>query len=625
MRTADLRTAGRGRGVSDRAVFGDFSGAARQQLGSPAALRTAAVRGGHVPEIRHSLLRLLLVMSRYVQDITLQPVRPPSLGRPPPAGWDRAGLEAREALRRALAGLYGDTISRRRPGVQAGSELARRLDGAALSLTYGRDLLHTHLARGPRGGVRYQSEWGKVVTSPRVHQALLAELGFLARQLAPLGEDLARSPRARGSPAARQAVTGACHWLQTMDTSIRRALREDPLPAGVVELLRAVPVNSPPPRLPADATRAAGSLPGAVIDAAERARHAAWLSAAQPPWPPGMTVSSLRQVAAANTFTSRHCELLLRSLATPASGLTGEAGTAVPAAAEAAGQARVRWLGIAHALDQITTSSQEQFTPTAAAAGDLALQTGRLAHADPGWSPGSKPAHGRGPMGSLAHEPGEAARLLAAAHEACDAMNRLASADRRQVHALASAGRLLAATAPGPDTLDMLGPLAPAPPDRTGALLTLYEFTARASADATTAVSEAASAAGAPHRIALPEMTGQAGDWGDPAAEPEAAEHLAEAQAAYEPGRVEQTLRGLGITDTNLIRRGAQIDRATEQLITQAAARKEPSQADPLRYVDAKATKPTGRDQELRSADPPPCLPAATTSPIQAEGVEAEP
>ena len=266
-----------------------------------------------MPEIRHSLLRLLLVMSRYVQDITPQPVRPPSLGRPRLPGWDRAGLEAREALRRALAGLYGDTISRRRPGVQAGSELARRLDGAALSLTYGRDLLHTHLARGPRGGVRYQSEWGNVVTSPRVHQALLAELGFLAGQLAPLGEDLARSPRARGSPAARQAVTGACHWLQIMDDCIRRALREDPLPAGVVELLRAVPVNSPPPRLPGEATRAAGGLPGAVIDAAERARHAAWLSAAQPPWRPGMAVSSLRQVAAANTFTSRHCELLLAS------------------------------------------------------------------------------------------------------------------------------------------------------------------------------------------------------------------------------------------------------------------------------------------------------------------------
>ena len=574
MRTADLRAAGRGRGVSGRAVFGDFTGAARQQLGSPATLRTAAVRGGHVPEIRHSLLRLLLVMSRYVQDITLQPVRPPSLGRPPPAGWDRAGLEAREALRRALAGLYGDTISRRRPGVQAGSELARRLDGAALSLTYGRDLLHTHLARGPRGGVRYQLRMGEgrhLAASPPGAAGRAGIPGPPARAPGGRPGPFAAGPGQPGSaPGSDRCVPLAADHGHLHPPGPARG----PSTGGRVELLRAVPVNSPPPRLPADATRAAGSLPGAVIDAAERARHAAWLSAAQPPWPPGMTVSSLRQVAAANTFTSRHCELLLRSLATPASGLTGEAGTAVPAAAEAAGQARVRWLGIAHALDQITTSSQEQFTPTAAAAGDLALQTGRLARADPGWSPGSKPAHGRGPMGSLAHEPGEAARLLAAAHEACDAMNRLASADRRQVQALASAGRLLAATGPGPDTLDMLGPLAPAPPDRIGALLTLYEFTARASADATTAVSEAASAAGVRHRIALPEMTSQAGDRGDPAAEPEAAEHLAEAQAAYEPGRVEQTLRGLGITDTNLIRRGAQIDRATEQLITQAAARR---------------------------------------------------
>ena len=324
MRTADLRAAGRGRGVSDRAVFGDFTGAARRQLGPPATLRTAAVRGGHVPEIRYSLLRLLLVMSRYVQDITPRPARRPSLRQPPPAGWDRAGLEARGALQQAVVGLYGNTLARPRPGMRAGSELARRLDAAALSLTYGRDLLHTHLAHGPRGGVRYRSEWGHAVTSPQTHRVLLAEMGSLAHQLAPLGEALGRSPRARGSPSERQAVTAACHWLQIMDTSIRRAQREDPISVRDVELLRAVPVNSLPPRPQADATRAASSLPAAVIDAAERARHAAWLSAARPPWPPGMTVDSLRQVAAANTFTSRHCELLLRSLATPASGIAEE-------------------------------------------------------------------------------------------------------------------------------------------------------------------------------------------------------------------------------------------------------------------------------------------------------------
>ena len=362
MRTADLRAAGRGRGVSDRAVFGDFTGAARQQLGPPATLRTAAVRGGHVPEIRHSLLRLLLVMSRYVQDITPQPVRPPSLGRPPPAGWDRAGLEAREALRRALAGLYGDTLRRRRPGVQAGSELARRLDAAALSLTYGRDLLHTHLAHGPRGGVRYQLRMGE-----GRHLA--------ANPPGAAGRDGIPGPPARapgGRPGPFAAGPGQPRSAPGSDGRV-------PLAADHGHLHPPGPARGPStggrcgvaarcPRQFTPAPAAGRRHPGsqqparAVIDAAERARHAAWLSAAQPPWPPGMTVSSLRQVAAANTFTSRHCELLLRSLATPASGLTGEAGTAVPAAAEAAGQARVRWLGIAHALDQITTSSQEQFT-----------------------------------------------------------------------------------------------------------------------------------------------------------------------------------------------------------------------------------------------------------------------
>ena len=65
-------------------------------------------------------------------------------------GWDRAGLEAREALIRAVAALYGDVVGKRRPGVRVGSELARRLDAAGLSLTYGRDLLQTHLAPGRR-------------------------------------------------------------------------------------------------------------------------------------------------------------------------------------------------------------------------------------------------------------------------------------------------------------------------------------------------------------------------------------------------------------------------------------------------------------------------------------------
>ena len=148
------------------------------------------------------------------------------------AGWDRAGLEAREALIRAAAALYGDTLGGRRPGVAAGSELARRIDAATLALTCGRDLLQTHLARGPRGGLRFRSEWGSVLTTPRARWALLAEMGSLAHRLAPVGEQLGLSARARGSPRARQAISDACHWLQIMDTSIRQAYRDEPAAGG---------------------------------------------------------------------------------------------------------------------------------------------------------------------------------------------------------------------------------------------------------------------------------------------------------------------------------------------------------------------------------------------------------
>ncbi len=91
-----------------------------------------------------------------------------------------------------------------------------------------------------------------------------------------------------------------------------------------------------------------------------------------------MSVNSLRQTAAASTLTSHHCETLLRSL-TRGQRMAGEPGIALRAAADGVGRMRTRWLGIAHALDQVTTSAQEPPSPVAAAAGDLALWTGRLA------------------------------------------------------------------------------------------------------------------------------------------------------------------------------------------------------------------------------------------------------
>jgi hypothetical protein len=168
--------------------------------------------------------------------------------------------------------------------------------------------------------------------------------------------------------------------------------------------------------------------------------------------------------------------------------------------------------------------------------------------------------------------------VLAAVQDASDAMSRIASADRRRVRALAAAGQVLVAAGPEPGTLDMLGPLAPARLDRIGALLTLYQYAAQASAEAATTVSAAATAARVPHRIVLPAI--HAAHRREPAT-PEAAEQIVNAQCLYEPGRIERTLRELGVTDIDLLRRGGEIDQAAEQLIIQAAVEREPRLPDP--------------------------------------------
>jgi hypothetical protein len=187
-------------------------------------------------------------------------------------------------------------------------------------------------------------------------------------------------------------------------------------------------------------------------------------------------------------------------------------------------------------------------------------------------------------------------------------MSRIASADRRQVRALAGAGQILAVAAPEPGTLDMLGPLASARPDRIGALLTLYHYTAQASAEATAAISAAASAARMPHRTMLSDI--HAGHQRDQEL-PEATGQLAEAQSVYEPGRIERTLRGLDITDADLLRRAGDIDRAAEQLITQAASEHEARSPDlPTPGTRARAARDAGRQGGRL---------------VQAEEAEAEP
>jgi hypothetical protein len=107
--------------VTERAVFGDFLRAAHGHLGSAAVLHRAAARGGDAREISQSLLRLVIVMGRYVQDVSTGPRQVPSEGEPVTGAWDRAGLRGRAAARR-----YRDPPASGAGGGQRARAAARR-------------------------------------------------------------------------------------------------------------------------------------------------------------------------------------------------------------------------------------------------------------------------------------------------------------------------------------------------------------------------------------------------------------------------------------------------------------------------------------------------------------------
>jgi hypothetical protein len=88
--------------MSGRPVFGDFVDAARGHLGTAGRLRRTAGRDVDIPHVNRSLLRVITVMRRCVQDVTPGWVPAPPRGRRVLTGWARAGAESREALSNAV-------------------------------------------------------------------------------------------------------------------------------------------------------------------------------------------------------------------------------------------------------------------------------------------------------------------------------------------------------------------------------------------------------------------------------------------------------------------------------------------------------------------------------------------
>ncbi len=150
----------------------------------------------------------------------------------------------------------------------------------------------------------------------------------------------------------------------------------------------------------------------------------------------------------------------------------GEASGRLATVAEAARRARDTWLCAARDVARIRTVIPGQASPTAVEAGELASWTGRLAYADPQWSPADWPDRPLRPPETLVIE--DMPQMVAAAHHACETLTGLACAEHNQIHGAAQAGRILVPTRSLPAEYGIPYPFARAPHERVEVLLARY-------------------------------------------------------------------------------------------------------------------------------------------------------
>jgi hypothetical protein len=322
-----------------------------------------------------------------------------------------------------------------------------------------------------------------------------------------------------------------------------------------------------------------------------------------------VTITSLRQVAQNSTVTSHNCAGLLDILATrTAQAEFGELSGRLAAAAEAARRTRDAWLHAAREVARIRTVPPGAASLAAVEMGELASWTGRLAYADPQWSPADGPDRPARPAETLPIE--DVSQMIAAAHHACETLTGLAHAEHDQIRAAAQAGRILVPTRSLPEEYDVPYPFARAPQERVEVLFARYAEAGQTSRRAADTVGEVAEMIGAPSRTlaqARSAVTGRAAPVPDIA--DAALRHPAEVSGGTRnsgvPGPVETTLIDLGVTDPKMLSRSAEIDRDAERLIIDAAAATESHQRPHLPHgLSRSAGTAALVNHALKSGDP---------------------
>jgi hypothetical protein len=435
-------------------------------------------------------LRLVTdVMIRWL-DVIVPAYMTPELAATPA---EKAAVQQREYLRTAARFMGGSwqLMPWARPARNSDATAVALAD-AADALSAGYDLIQTHWATRPSGGAAGRSPWSRYLASTACLRAVTSEVAEWSKVTSEVADWLWATTR--GMPPesdlglARASLKAAAGQAPAAGTGAEVAAMKD--------LLRAVPPGSAPARLPPGDSESFGDLCAGVIVSAERLRWAGIRLAREPGNSLLLSGPAWRRSALSCAITA---DLAIHVLAGPAASGHGPGAGALQAAAGRMEAARSAWQQAERLWQVITTDTQAGYSEVTTDAGDLVLRMGRIAHANPSWTPAWRQQAPADLMTTITSQEGFR-MLLSAVHHATDALAGLASGDLEAIRAAEANGRLYMLSRNLDSQPVMARRYAAAPPDRTYLLKCQYQQAIDASLDAALALDALAAECGAPSK-----------------------------------------------------------------------------------------------------------------------------
>jgi hypothetical protein len=551
---------------------------------------------------------LVLAMSRLADDIGGDPAE--GVRSPVPYVWAQATATVQSALRQAAWNLF-EVINDLGGPQGPGSEdiLARRLGQAARFIIAGRDLLQTHFATDSEGVSMPLSSRSAAIWSPQAACVLLSEIGGWCRQFSPVMAELSTvsSRRCRIPHGTRDRLAMTYQCLLAADMAIWPAAQRRPASDQDRRLLSAIPLYVRPERSAPRHGENVAKLCDGIAISAERLRTTARRLAGEARWSPLVTADSWQWNASAAAITCDACGVTLRLAAEGARqlGIGTELAEQVGAAAVTVGNMHQHWLAAAAAWDDVTTDTQGRESPVIPDTADLLVRMGRLAFANPSWTPRANDRSPPRSSSDLVTDSPSLMAIITAAHHAVDSLAQVADSDVRAIFGAAGGGRLYQSTLSLSAWHTAKHRFAPATPAVISALMSTYQATARAAGHTAAVLDALALAADAPSAFLAVGRT---------AREPEAypaelafpgetamlpSSPAEEPRHSRKPGPTEQQIMRLGIADKHIRQRAALIDQATAVLREEVERVMQPGlgsgagQLEPLR--DPRAAGPVLR------------------------------